>query len=103
VSPSTFTAYLQVIALGLRGMQIEERAQEVMAYVADLGQDFNRFVADFETVGTHLGHAQKKYVEADGRLTKFSDRLDQALEQADDAIEVEAEVAEPLFLEADAA
>ena len=36
VSPSTFTAYLQVIVLGLRGMQIEQRAGEVMAYVAEL-------------------------------------------------------------------
>ena len=100
VSPSTFTAYLQVIALGMKGMQIEERAQEVMAYVADLGQDFNRFVADFETIGTHLGHAQKKYTEADNRLTKFSDRLDRALEEADETIEL-AEA--PLELEADAA
>src|SRR5215210_4938103 len=42
VSPTTFTAYLQVIALGLRGMQIEEHAHEVMAYVADLQRDFDR-------------------------------------------------------------
>jgi DNA recombination protein RmuC len=104
VSPSTFTAYLQVIALGLKGMQIEERAQEVMAYVADLGQDFNRFVGDFETIGTHLGHAQKKYTEADNRLTKFADRLDQALEEADETIElVEAPLELELGLEADAA
>jgi DNA recombination protein RmuC len=100
VSPSTFTAYLQVIALGLKGMQIEERAQEVMAYVADLGRDFNRFATDFETVGTHLGHARKKYVEAEKRLTKFGDRLEQALEDADETIEL---VEPPLELEADAA
>src|SRR5580765_5866279 len=43
VSPTTFTAYLQVIALGLRGMKIEEHAHEVMAYVADLRRDFDRF------------------------------------------------------------
>src|SRR5437870_2719049 len=62
VSPSTFTAYLQVIVLGLRGMQIEQHAREVMAYVAELGKDFDRFVEDFDLVGTHIGHAQKKYV-----------------------------------------
>ena len=45
VSPTTFTAYLQVIALGLRGMQIEQHAHEVMAYVAELQRDFDRFAA----------------------------------------------------------
>ena len=93
VSPSTFTAYLQVIALGLRGMQIEQRAEEVMAYVAELGKDFDRFVDDFETVGTHLGHAQKKYVEADKRLGKLGDRLDRAIEDVDETIELDDEPA----------
>src|SRR5205085_4617465 len=43
VSPTSFTAYLQVIVLGMRGMQIEQHAHEVMAYVAELGKDFGRF------------------------------------------------------------
>jgi DNA recombination protein RmuC len=73
VSPTTFTAYLQVIALGLRGMQIEEHAHEVMAYVAELQRDFDRFADDFEKIGTHLGHAQSKYHEAGKRLDKFGD------------------------------
>ena len=102
VSPSTFTAYLQVIALGLRGMQIEQRAEEVMAYVAELGNDFGRFVGDFETIGTHLGHAQKKYVEAEKRLNKFGDRLDRAIEEADEPIELDEIVDgdEPYAIEA---
>jgi len=101
VSPSTFTAYLQVIALGLRGMQIEQRAEEVMAYVAELGNDFDRFVGDFETIGTHLGHAQKKYVEAEKRLGKFGDRLDHAIEEADaEELELDADDDEPYAIEA---
>ena len=55
VSPTTFTAYLQVIVLGLRGMQIEQRAQEVMGYVAELKRDFGKFTEDFDLVGNHLG------------------------------------------------
>jgi len=101
VSPSTFTAYLQVIALGLRGMQIEQRAEEVMAYVAELGNDFDRFVGDFETIGTHLGHAQKKYGEAEKRLDKFAGRLDQAIEQVEDEpYELEADDEPPYAIEA---
>ena len=60
VSPTTFTSQLQVIALGLKGMQIEHRAQEVMAYCAQLQNDFGRFRDDFQVVGKHLGNAQSK-------------------------------------------
>jgi DNA recombination protein RmuC len=45
VSPSTFHAYLAIIVLGLRGLQIERHAQEVMAYTAQLAKDFGRFRA----------------------------------------------------------
>ena len=78
VSATTFHAYLQMIVLGLRGMQIEQRAEEVMAYCAALQKDFGKFKDDFDVVGTHLGNAQKKYVDAEKRLTKFETRLDQA-------------------------
>jgi DNA recombination protein RmuC len=87
VSPTTFTAYLQVIALGLRGMQIEEHAHEVMSYVADLGKDFSRFKEDFELVGTHLGRAQSKYLEADKRLDKFEGKLERAADDRPEELE----------------
>jgi DNA recombination protein RmuC len=101
VSPTTFTAYLQVIALGLRGMQIEQHAHEVMAYVADLQRDFDRFGDDFDKVGTHLGHAQSKYHEAGKRLDRLETKLERAAEERE---ELEAEeVLELPGLSADAA
>jgi len=78
VSPTTFTSQLQVIALGLKGMQIEQRAHEVMAYCAQLENDFGRFRDDFQVVGKHLGHAQSKYSEAERRLDRFEGKLDRA-------------------------
>jgi DNA recombination protein RmuC len=80
VSPATFHAYLGVIVLGLKGLQIEHHAQEVMAYCAQLGKDFERFRTDFEVVGKHLGNAQTKYGEADRKL----ERLEAGLERATD-------------------
>ena len=68
VSPTTFHAYLHVIALGLKGLQIEQHAQDVMAYCSGLAKDFQRFRAEFDTLGKHLGNAQTKYGEADRRL-----------------------------------
>ena len=90
VSATTFTAYLQVIVMGLKGLQIEQTAQEVMAYCAALQKDFGKFREEFELVGTHLSRAQSKYAEADKRLDRFETRLERAAD-----LEVEAAPAEP--------
>lgn len=93
VSPSTFTAYLQMIVLGLKGLQIEQHAHEVMAYCAQLQKDFGRFKEDFDLVGTHLGRAQTKFVDAEKRLDKFETKLDRASESQEvDAADVVAEL-----------
>lgn len=89
VSPTTFTSQLQVIALGLKGLQIEERAQEVMAYCGQLQREFDSFREDFEVVGKHLGNAQSKFAAAERRLDKFETRLAQAAD--DDQEELEAQ------------
>ncbi|MFL5920445.1 MAG: DNA recombination protein RmuC [Gaiellaceae bacterium] len=80
VSPTTLTAYLQVIVLGLKGLQIEQHAQEVMAYCAQLQKDFGKFKEDFELVGTHLGRAQNKFLDSEKRLGRFETKLEQAAE-----------------------
>lgn len=85
VSPATFHAYLTMIVLGLRGLQIEQHAQEVMAYCGQLAKDFSRFKDDFDVVGKHIGNAQGKYGEAERRLAKFEARLEQAVDE--DALE----------------
>ena len=80
VSPTTFTSQLQVIALGLKGMQIEQRAHEVMAYVAQLQGDLGRFRDDFQVVGKHLANAQSRFAEAEKRLDRFDTKLERAAE-----------------------
>ena len=99
VSPTTFTSQLQVIALGLKGMQIEQRAHEVMAYVAQLQGDFDRFRDDFLVVGKHIGNAQSKFAEAEKRL----DRFDTKLERAAETEQVEVATAQELPRALDAA
>ena len=88
VSATTFSAYLQMIVLGLKGMQIEQRAEEVMRYCAALQQDFGKFKEDFDLVGTHLSRAHGKYADAEKRLDRFETKLDQA---ADEQAELDAE------------
>ena len=81
VSATTFAAYLQMIVLGLKGMQIEQRAEEVMRYCAALQQDFGRFREDFDLVGTHLSRAQTKYADAEKRLDRFESKLERASDE----------------------
>jgi DNA recombination protein RmuC len=88
VSATTFSAYLQMIVLGLKGLQIEQRAEEVMRYCAALQQEFGKFKEDFDLVGTHLSRAHGKYADAEKRLDRFETKLDQA---ADEQAELDAE------------
>jgi DNA recombination protein RmuC len=89
VSPNSFYAYLQVIVLGLKGMQIEKSAQAIFQTLAQLRGDLGRFRNDFQTMGTHLANAKTRFDEAEKRLEKFTDRLDLMTE------EKPAELAEP--------
>ncbi len=91
VSPSTFHAFLLMILLGLRGMQIEQHAQEVMAYVGQVSKDFERFRGDFDTIGKHISHAQSKFSEADRRLERLETRLERASEWGDEQEQLETE------------
>jgi DNA anti-recombination protein RmuC len=68
-------------------MQIEHRAQEVMAYCAQLQNDFGRFRDDFAVVGKHLGNAQSKYAEADRRLDRVEGKLERAADWEDIPVE----------------
>lgn len=76
VSPNSFYAYLQVIALGLRGMAIERRAMEILGNIHQLQGDAGRLREAFDVLGTHLENAGKKYADADSRLARFEGGLD---------------------------
>jgi DNA recombination protein RmuC len=75
VSPNSLYAYLQAIVLGLRGMNIEDRAREILEYLSRLQGDFGKFREDFALIGKHLSHAQSCYQGADRRLEQFAQKL----------------------------
>ncbi len=75
VSPNSFYAYLQVIVHGLKGLRIEQRAKEIMSYLARLSKDEERFRQEFDTLGLHLTNATKKYDDAQRKLVQFEDKL----------------------------
>src|SRR5271166_5792162 len=74
VSPNTLYAHLAVIAMGLRGMQIEENAKRLGANLAGMRKQLDTFSEHFDKLGTHLKNAQQSYTEADKRFDKASNR-----------------------------
>ena len=77
VSPNSFYAYLQVIVLGLKGLQIEKDAQKIQALLSGLKKDIGGFQEDFQLVGKHVSNAMNKFEEARRRLDKFTFKLEQ--------------------------
>jgi DNA recombination protein RmuC len=76
VSPHTFYAYLLVILHGLKGMQVEEQAREIQGQLGGLRQQFEGFWTAFQTVGTHLTNASKKFEESERQADRVRDRLE---------------------------
>ncbi len=77
VSPNSFYAYLQTILLGLRGMKVEQQAQEILAALTRLRGDFDKLQENFRVLGKHLTNATGSYTETEKSLTKFDAKLGQ--------------------------
>jgi len=75
VSPNSFYAYLQVIILGLRGLGIEEKTQEVIKKLVTLKGSLEKFKVDFDKMGTHIENIKSSYDRAENRLEKFGNKL----------------------------
>ncbi|MGD0017153.1 MAG: DNA recombination protein RmuC [Verrucomicrobiia bacterium] len=77
VSPNSFYAYLQTILLGLRGMKVEQQAQEILATLARLRGDFERVQENFRVLGKHLTNAASTYTDTEKSFTKLDAKLGQ--------------------------
>jgi DNA recombination protein RmuC len=76
VSPNSFYAYLQVIVLGLRGLQIEQDAREIQGRLGRLRGDLDKFRDAFDVIGKHLTNARNKYDDATAALDRVEAKLE---------------------------
>jgi DNA recombination protein RmuC len=77
VSPNSFYAYIQTILVGLRGMRVEERAQEILGELSRLRGDFAKIQENFRILGRHLANASSSYSETDKRIMRLDDKIAQ--------------------------
>ncbi|MFQ5561003.1 MAG: DNA recombination protein RmuC [Nitrospinota bacterium] len=75
VSPNTMYVYLQTVALGLKGLQIEKRARKIHDHIRRLSADMAPLLEDIEVIGKHLNNTRSRYDEAKKRFDRFNDRL----------------------------
>lgn len=70
VSPTSFLAYLQTVLQGLKAMQIEEKAQDIVKRVGELGKHLKTYEEYYLKLGNTLGTAVNHYNSAGKELSK---------------------------------
>ncbi len=88
VSPRLLYAYLSTVALGLRGIALQENAREVHQNLADLARLWERVGGPLEKLGGHLVNASRQYEETSRAFERFTSRLETIAEKAqtDDSV-----------------
>lgn len=86
VSPTSFLAYLQTVLQGLKAMQIEETAKDIIKRVGELGEHLKKYEIyhgklgnSLETVVNHFNASSKEFKKVDKdvvRITGVSQNFD---------------------------
>ncbi len=77
VSPNTFYACLSAVAISLQGQKIEENARHLLSSLSGLKKQMETFESLYEKLGGHLRHAQQCYEDAESRLNRARNSLEQ--------------------------
>ena len=87
VSPNSFYAYLQALAYGLRGLQIEQEAKTIRGEISQVQDKFRKFFDDYSLVGKHLGNALGKYNDSEKKADRLNDQVNRLTGQKAELIE----------------
>ncbi|MEK7514636.1 MAG: DNA recombination protein RmuC [Patescibacteria group bacterium] len=71
VSPTSFLAYLQTVLQGLKALQIEEQAQEIIGRVGDLSKHIKAYEEYHGKLGNSLGTVVNHYNSSGKELRKI--------------------------------
>ncbi len=71
VSPTSFLAYLQTVLQGLKALQIEEKATEIMKHVGELGRHIKSYEEYHGKLGNNLNTVVNQYNLSSRELKKI--------------------------------
>jgi DNA recombination protein RmuC len=77
VSPNTVCAIVGSIAMSLQGQKLEENARHLLANLSGLQKQLDTFADVYGKLGTHLRNAQQNYEDADSKLNRARNSLEQ--------------------------
>lgn len=80
VSPNTFYAFLQVILLGIRNIEIIKGAKRLQDGLSNLQRSFELFHKKHEEIGAGIEKAAEAYRVGSGHIDRFKRRLDSTLQ-----------------------
>lgn len=77
VSPNSFYAYLTAIVFGLRGLQIEKKAEKIREDLVLVQESFLKFYEELQKAGRNLNVAHSTFENVLKRADKFNDKIGQ--------------------------
>jgi len=80
VSPNTFYAFLQIVMMGVRNLDIIKNAKKLREALTKIERNFRHFYSKYEDIGAALTKAQGAYVTGDVHIKRFKDNIDSTIE-----------------------
>lgn len=79
ISPNTFYAFLQLVVVGSRNLEIIKSVKKIQNGLAELQRVFDLFYAKYEEIGRSIEKATESFRVGDGHIKKYKARLDNTL------------------------
>lgn len=79
VSPNTFYAFLQVIVIGIRNLEIIKSARQLQEGLSAIEKSFDFFFKQYLNMGDHIEKAAKSFDLGREHITRYKSRLDNTL------------------------
>jgi len=90
VSPHTFYAFLQIVVIGIRNLEVIKSAKKLQEGLRTLEKSFELFHRKYEEIGRNIEKAQEAYRVGNGHIESYKHQLDSTLQLEDLREEVTA-------------
>jgi DNA recombination protein RmuC len=80
VSPNTFYAFLQVLMMGMRNLDIIKNAKILQEGLDTMYRSFDLFYKQYESIGKQLDKASDAYRKGDSHIVRYKNKLKNTME-----------------------
>ncbi|MBN2406923.1 MAG: DNA recombination protein RmuC [Elusimicrobia bacterium] len=80
VSPNTFYAFLQVLVMGIKNIEIVKSAKKLQENLVAVQKSFSQFYRNYEDIGKNLSKASESFRKADTHIDRYRKKLESTLQ-----------------------